>query len=406
MVGRGTPAAPLGVVGFVFEGRPNVFADACGVVRSRQHGGVPDRVGRARHGAGDRRACLAPGAGRRRPAGGAVQLVDEPARRPAMRCSTIGAWRWRWRAVPVRPSPSSGAVAAQAGTPVSLHGTGGAWMIVGEAADRDAVRDAVVNSLDRKVCNTLNVCAIPRVAGRRLVPVFLAALADGRRPVSASTCGCTWSPDRSARCLPTSFERRVVVGHVSGPSDEPFASTIDEAALATEWEWERSPELTLVVTSTTSPHGVALCNRYSPRLRRVGDHRRPMRSSNGATTPSTPRSSATGSPAGSTDSTHSIVRSWASPTGRAAVCSGAARSCPATACSPVRYVARRRPTRPCTADPAGPSEPSTSDGRADGQIQTPLMSTITWVVCDDVTQTAPSADSFTLAPLATGAASR
>src|SRR5690606_40188790 len=26
--------APLGVVGFVFEGRPNVFADAAGVVRS------------------------------------------------------------------------------------------------------------------------------------------------------------------------------------------------------------------------------------------------------------------------------------------------------------------------------------------------------------------------------------
>src|SRR5581483_4801857 len=25
--------APLGVVGFVFEGRPNVFADACGVIR-------------------------------------------------------------------------------------------------------------------------------------------------------------------------------------------------------------------------------------------------------------------------------------------------------------------------------------------------------------------------------------
>ena len=27
--------APLGVVGFVFEGRPNVFADATGVLRSR-----------------------------------------------------------------------------------------------------------------------------------------------------------------------------------------------------------------------------------------------------------------------------------------------------------------------------------------------------------------------------------
>ena len=30
----GSPSAPLGVVGFVFEGRPNVFADAAGVLRS------------------------------------------------------------------------------------------------------------------------------------------------------------------------------------------------------------------------------------------------------------------------------------------------------------------------------------------------------------------------------------
>ena len=29
-----------------------------------------------------------------------------------------------------------GAVAAQAGTPVSLHGTGGAWMVVAEASAR------------------------------------------------------------------------------------------------------------------------------------------------------------------------------------------------------------------------------------------------------------------------------
>ena len=31
-----------------------------------------------------------------------------------------------------------GSIAQQSGVPVSLHGTGGAWMIVGEEADRDA----------------------------------------------------------------------------------------------------------------------------------------------------------------------------------------------------------------------------------------------------------------------------
>ena len=35
--------AALGVVAFVFEGRPNVLADACGVLRGGQHGRVPDR---------------------------------------------------------------------------------------------------------------------------------------------------------------------------------------------------------------------------------------------------------------------------------------------------------------------------------------------------------------------------
>ena len=56
--------APLGVVGFVFEGRPNVFADATGVLRTGNT--VVFRIGsrRARHGRGDRRARPRPGAGR------------------------------------------------------------------------------------------------------------------------------------------------------------------------------------------------------------------------------------------------------------------------------------------------------------------------------------------------------
>ncbi|NIV58557.1 MAG: glutamate-5-semialdehyde dehydrogenase, partial [Actinobacteria bacterium] len=59
---------------------------------------------------------------------------------------------------------------------MSLHGTGGAWIVASEQADADAFAAAVYHSLDRKVCNTLNTCCIVESAAERLVPVFLDAL--------------------------------------------------------------------------------------------------------------------------------------------------------------------------------------------------------------------------------------
>src|SRR6201999_4224465 len=69
-----------------------------------------------------------------------------------------------------------GAIARQAGTPVSLHGTGGAWLVADASADAQRFRAAVFHSLDRKVCNTLNVCCIVRERADQLIPVFLEAL--------------------------------------------------------------------------------------------------------------------------------------------------------------------------------------------------------------------------------------
>src|SRR5207244_7177809 len=69
-----------------------------------------------------------------------------------------------------------GSVARQAGIPVSLHGTGGAWLIADQTADAQKFAAAVYHSLDRKVCNTLNVCCIPRDRAGELVPAFLEAL--------------------------------------------------------------------------------------------------------------------------------------------------------------------------------------------------------------------------------------
>src|SRR6185436_17123028 len=69
-----------------------------------------------------------------------------------------------------------GAVARQAGIPVSLHGTGGAWIVADESADAARFEAAVYASLDRKVCNTLGVCCIVRSRAAELTPLFLKAL--------------------------------------------------------------------------------------------------------------------------------------------------------------------------------------------------------------------------------------
>ena len=101
--------APLGVVGFVFEGRPNVFADACGVVRSGNT--VVFRIGS--DALGTARAivehALRPGAALRRSSDRARCSSSSRANAAqGTRCSTIGASRSRSPAARVRRSPNSG----------------------------------------------------------------------------------------------------------------------------------------------------------------------------------------------------------------------------------------------------------------------------------------------------------
>ncbi len=256
--------APLGVVGFVFEGRPNVFADACGVVRTGN--AVVFRIGSDALGTARAIVALA-----LRPAltdaglpPGLVALVDSPLHAAG---HALFADRRLALAVARGSGPAVaelGAVAAQVGTPVSLHGTGGAWMIAGEHADAATFALAVEHSLDRKVCNTLNVCAIPAARGADLVPSFLAAVdaAAARRGVASRLHVVAGSE----HVVPAErFAAEVEVHRADGVHREPAASPVDESALAHEWEWEQSPEVTLVVTATVA-EAVALCNRYSPRF--------------------------------------------------------------------------------------------------------------------------------------------
>jgi glutamate-5-semialdehyde dehydrogenase len=224
---------PLGVVGFVFEGRPNVFADATGVLRTGNT--AVFRIG------GDALATAAaimenavrPALAEAGLPTAAVQLVESRAHAAgwalfADRRLSLAVARGSGAAV-----AQLGAVARQHGVPVSLHGTGGAWLVAAPSADVERFSASVRHSLDRKVCNTLNVCCIVRDREADLVPAFMAAV-----DVAAAARGVT------------------PIVHRLAPDDE---------RLAIEHEWDTVPEVSLVIVDDVDA-AVAACNRWSPRF--------------------------------------------------------------------------------------------------------------------------------------------
>lgn len=255
--------APLGVVGFVFEGRPNVFADATGVIRTGNT--VVFRIGS--DALGTARAivdhALQPALAVAGLPEGAAVLVDSAAHAAGWAMFADS----RLSLAVARGSGPAvaqlGAIARQAGTPVSLHGTGGAWMVVDETADAERFYAAAYHSLDRKVCNTLNVCCIVESRADELVPVFLEALdAAGRR-----RRGCKLHiAEADVGRLPEPWRTgRGIVVRAEGPHEEPLAEPIADADLGTEWEWEETPEVSLKVVADMA-EAVALFNARSPRF--------------------------------------------------------------------------------------------------------------------------------------------
>ena len=256
--------APLGVVGFVFEGRPNVFADATGVLRTGNT--VVFRIGS--DALGTARAitehALDPALDEAGLPEGAASLIDS--------AEHAAGWAMfsdkRLALAVARGSGAAvaqlGAVARQSGIPVSLHGTGGAWMVVDATADAARFAAVVETSLDRKVCNTLNVCCIVEKRAAELVPLFLEALtkaadARGQHPKLHVVEGSeVWLSQGW-------LHRTVTVQRPEGPSQEPATESLPVADLGREWEWEDSPEVTLAVVEDVA-QAVALFNQYSPQF--------------------------------------------------------------------------------------------------------------------------------------------
>lgn len=253
----------LGVVGFVFEGRPNVFADAAGVLRSGNT--VVFRIGSDALGTAQAivEHALTPALQAAGLPSGAASLVASASRAAGYAMFSDD----RLSLAVARGSGGAvaqlGAVARQAGVSVSLHGTGGAWMMASPQADAERFGAVIEASLDRKVCNTLNTCCIVRSDIDRLLPSFLDALdkAGQNRGATAKLHVVTEQADY----LPTDWFAEAEIGRAEGNVVESRTSTVGWDDLGNEWEWEDSPEVTLVVVDSIE-HGVELFNAQAPRF--------------------------------------------------------------------------------------------------------------------------------------------
>jgi glutamate-5-semialdehyde dehydrogenase len=261
----------LGVVAFVFEGRPNVVADACGVLRGGN--AVVFRIGS--DALGTARALMehvvAPALAASGLPAGAVSLVASADRAAGWALFSDD----RLALAVARGSGPAvdqlGAIARRQGTPVSLHGTGGAWMLVTRRADAERLRATVRTSLDRKVCNTLNVCCIERERAAELVPIVLSSLeeAAAARGTEAKLHVLVRDPqerDEVGELVgPGWFDRTVAIARAEGAVPEVRAEELGVDGLATEWEWEDSPEMTLAIVDGLD-EAIDLCNAHSPRF--------------------------------------------------------------------------------------------------------------------------------------------
>ena len=235
--------APLGVIAFVFEGRPNVLADGAGVVRGGNTSVMRIGSDALRTAEAIEANALAPALHASGVPEGAVTLVRSSSHGAAQALFTMPLVRLAVARGSGETTRLLGSIAAQHGIPASLHGTGGAWMYLADDAPRDKARSAIVHSIDRKVCNTLSTIVIGARAAHELVPLALDALASRNARVHVA--------NGSQHEIPA--DRLTQVDVI--PLDD----------LKLEWEWENEPEVALVL-ARDDDDAVALINTYSPRF--------------------------------------------------------------------------------------------------------------------------------------------
>lgn len=256
--------AALGVIGFVFEGRPNVIVDAAGVLATGNTAAL--RIGGDALGTATAiiDQVIAPSLAATGLPVGSLSLVP-------VRDRSAG-WALfsdpRLALAVVRGSGAAvtqlGSIARQAGVPVSAHGTGGAWIVVDAPAETERVRAVISNSLDRKVCNTVNTVVVLEDNAQHIVPVVLSA-ADDAAAARGGVARVHIAQGTEKWVDATEFDRVIPVQRAEGVVDERRVTTIPVTDLGKEWEWENTPEISVVVVHDVA-EAAELFNTYSPQF--------------------------------------------------------------------------------------------------------------------------------------------
>jgi glutamate-5-semialdehyde dehydrogenase len=242
--------APLGCIGFVFEGRPNVLIDALGVLTGKNTTVLrigSDALGTAR---ALYNLIIEPSLSEVGIHKDVIIILDSPSRDSALALCAQS----RLALMVIRGSGEAvktlGGIARCHGIPLSLHGTGGAWMILSSDVSEERVLSSIVHSLDRKVCNTLNTIVVSRGQSSSQVELLVRAfnlLVKTRGSVKIH------GPSRILSLFENTVTQR---------SPRVLLQEADDLAISREFEWEDVPEV--AITDAESLHEAAqLFNKHS-----------------------------------------------------------------------------------------------------------------------------------------------
>ena len=223
---------PVGVIGAVFEARPNVTIDVASQVLKARSAAVL-RTGAAALGSATAlvELVIAPSLRENGVPAEAVQLVPTPGHAGADALVGLP------DLVPLVVVRGSGevtrrlsALGAAAGTRVLAHADGGGVLYLDASADEAEVARMVHDSTDRLgVCNRLNLLLIDRPAHDRLWPAAEAALRERgltpSLPPHPHPLGHEWALDAGN-------EAHVTVAQVDGPVDAALTAARETSGLA------------------------------------------------------------------------------------------------------------------------------------------------------------------------------
>ena len=192
-------SVPLGVIGIIYESRPNVTADAAALCLKSGNAAILRGGSESFHSSQAIYQCLREGLVSAGIDADAVQMVPTTDRAAVgYLLSSMG--EWLDVVVPRGGKSLIKRVQEEARVPVIGHLEGICHVYLHEAADTDMARDVVLNAKMRRtgICGAAETVLVDRAAAERLLPVISAALIDAGCEIRGDDTVCDVVPESRA----------------------------------------------------------------------------------------------------------------------------------------------------------------------------------------------------------------